>query len=700
MAFIGTLRNKMGTWVVVFVFVAISAFVLGDLFSSNSFMFTDDSVGEIAGHTISLNEYQQAVQEREANYMVYFNRQPGDREMPTIREQAWEILILRHAIEQEFEALGVTVTDDELVDMISGKNISEGIKSSFVNQETGQFDRSMLAMYINQIKTLPVNSPDRIQWEIFQRDLKPGRERLKYENLLLKSVYVTKAEAENEYRLQNDVAEIKYLFVPYFSVSDTAIKVSDADLKAYYNKNKERFKSDHTRDLKYVVYNVIPSANDSLALKQELNRLVSDFKATQDDSVFASINSDNANAFVRYTAANLPTFISLDNLNVGEVVGPFMDTETYKLVKVSAIGKDTVFTARASHILIRWDDESAASKKIAKDKAQGILKDLKAGADFTEKAREFGTDGTASRGGDLGWFSTGMMVKPFESAVFNATKKGLLTDVVETDFGYHIIDVTELKDNNYYAVAVIEREILASDASINEALRSAERFASDLSGIDEFTKRANAEGLIPSDALNITPAERRIGNLGDARQIVQWLFRDADKGKVSTVFDLQDRYVVAIMTGEIEKGYKSLDVVKEDITPAVKNELKGKVIVAKLKGLQGSLDEIASAYGKDASIYTNSSLKLNSNTITSIGFDPVAIGIAFSLEDGKRSEPYAGENGVSIIETQVKTVAPSIGDYSVYRSTLEQGAVNRNSMNISEAIKQNANIDDKRYKFY
>jgi peptidyl-prolyl cis-trans isomerase D len=700
MAFIGTLRNKMGTWVVVFVFVAISAFVLGDLFSSNSFMFTDDSVGEIAGHTISLNEYQQAVQEREANYMVYFNRQPGDREMPTIREQAWEILILRHAIEQEFEALGVTVTDDELVDMISGKNISEGIKSSFVNQQTGQFDRSMLAMYINQIKTLPVNSPDRIQWEIFQRDLKPGRERLKYENLLLKSVYVTKAEAENEYRLQNDVAEIKYLFVPYFSVSDTAIKVSDADLKAYYNKNKERFKSDHTRDLKYVVYNVIPSADDSLSLKQELNRLVSDFKATQDDSVFASINSDNTNAFVRYTAANLPTFISLDNLNVGEVVGPFMDTETYKLVKVSAIGKDTVFTARASHILIRWDDESAAAKKTAKDKAQGILKDLKAGADFTEKAREFGTDGTASRGGDLGWFSTGMMVKPFESAVFNATKKGLLNDVVETDFGYHIIDVTEVKDNNYYAVAVIEREILPSDASINQALRSAERFASDLSGIDEFTKRANAEGLIPSDALNITPAERRIGNLGDARQIVQWLFRDADKGKVSTVFDLQDRYVVAIMTGEIEKGYKSLDVVKEDITPAVKNELKGKVIVAKLKGLQGSLEEIASAYGKDASIYTNSSLKLNSNTITSIGFDPVAIGIAFSLEDGKRSSPYAGENGVSIIETQVKTVAPSIGDYSVYRSTLEQGAVNRNSMNISEAIKQNANIEDKRYKFY
>lgn len=175
MAFIGTLRSKMGTWVVVFVFVAISAFVLGDLFSNNSFLFDDDSVGEIAGHTVSLNEYQQAVREREANYMMYFNRQPGDAEMPTLREQAWEMLILRHAIEPQFKKVGVTVTDDEMVDMITGKNINEGIKQSFTNPETGQFDRSLLSNYISNIKLAPEASPERMQWEIFQRDLQPGR---------------------------------------------------------------------------------------------------------------------------------------------------------------------------------------------------------------------------------------------------------------------------------------------------------------------------------------------------------------------------------------------------------------------------------------------------------------------------------------------------------------------------------------------
>lgn len=701
MAFIGTLRSKMGTWVVVFVFVAISAFVLGDLFSNNSFLFDDDSVGEIAGHKVTLNEYQQAVREREANYMLYFNRQPGDAEMPTLREQAWEMLILRHAIEPQFKKLGVTVSDDEMVDMLTGKNINEGIKQSFTNPETGQFDRGQLSNYISMIKVAPVNSPERMQWEVFQRDLQPGRQRIKYENLLIKSAYVTSAEAEKEYHLQNDVAEIRYLYVPYFSISDTTVTVTDADLRAYYNENKEKYKSEHTRDMKFVRFDVEPSAEDSLSFREELSRLASDFKAAESDSLFALINADNAeSAYVRYTASSLPESINLDELTLGEVKGPFLDGGTYKLMKLSKVGKDTIFSARASHILIRWDDDSEASKKTAKEKARDILKDIKAGADFADKAREFGTDGTATRGGDLGWFSSGDMVKPFENAVFGATKKGLLNDVVETDFGYHIIEVTEVKDNNYYEIAVIDREIIPSDASVNTAIRKAEMFASELKNEKEFVERAQKEGYTVFEAKNVRPADRRVNNLGDARAVVQWLFRDAEKNKVSEVFDLQDMYAVAVMTGEIEKGYKPLEAVKEEITPAVKNKLKGKIIVEKLKSLQGTLDEIAAAYGKDATVYTNSSLKLNTNTLTSAGFDPVAVGMAFSLEDGKSSAPYAGESGVLIIEVQNKTSAPAIGEYTMFKTQLQQSASSRSSLSIADAIKQDAQIIDKRYKFY
>ncbi len=700
MAFIGKLRDRMGTWVVVFVFVAISAFILGDLLGNNSVVFNRNDVGEIAGYSVSQDEFQQAVREREASYILNFNRQPGDREMITLRQQAWEMLIVRHAIQKEYAKVGVVVSDEEVVDMITGKNVDESIKQSFINQETGQFDRAQLGTYINQLKSMPVGSEPRVRWEIFERDLRPARERLKYENLLIKSAYVTTAQAELDYHMQNDVAEVKYLYIPYYSISDTSVSVTDPDLKSYYNKNKEKYKAEHTRNLKYVSFPVLPSADDTLAIKEEIVRLAAELKTSDNDSVFATLNTDGRNAYSKYTSGNLPAFVNPAELVPGNVVGPFIDEAAFKIFKVSKSGTDTTYSARASHILIRWDNETDAAKKEAKEKARNILKDIKAGASFAAKAREFGTDGTAAQGGDLGWFTSGMMVKPFQDAVFAATKKGVLNDVVETEFGYHIIDVTEVKDNRFYTLAIIERDITPGDASINETLRKAELFASDLDGVEPFSERAAKAGYPVQDATNIGTAERRVGTLGDARQIVTWLFREAKTGKVSDAFDLQDQYVVAVMTGETEKGIKSLNQVKEEIRPAVLNELKGKKIIAKLSGLSGTLDEMATAYGRDASVYTNSSLKLNTNSLTSVGFDPQAVGKAFSLEGGQRTEPFAGETGVIVFEMQNKTLAPAIGDYTMFKAQLEQGLGRTNSFNIAEAIKEAANIEDKRYKFY
>lgn len=700
MAFIGRLREKMGAWVAVFVFVAIGLFILGDLFSSNSMLFNRNDVGEIAGHTISLEEFQQAVKEREASYILNFNRQPGEREMITLRQQAWEMLILKYAIQPQYEKVGLQVTDDEVVDMITGKNVDEAIRQSFINQQTGEFDRAALGTYINQIKAMPVGSEPRVRWEIFERELRPARERVKYENLLIKSAYVTTAQAELEYHMQNDVAEVRYLYVPYFSVSDTAVSISDSELRNYYNKNKEKFRAEHTRDLKYVTFPVVPSSTDTLEVKDEITRMAAELKAAENDSVYASVNSDNRDAYGRYTKANLPSYLKPSDLTEGNVIGPFIEGSSFMVVKVSAIGKDTTYQARASHILIRWDDSSDAAKKAAREKARKILNDIKGGADFATMAREHGTDGTAMQGGDLGWFGKGAMVKPFENAVFSATKAGVLSDVVETEFGYHIINVTEPKDNTYYKLAIIEREITPGDATINETLRRAELFASDLSGVKAFEERAAKEGLQVQEAKGLGVADRRVGTLGEARSIVTWLFREASEGKVSDAFDLTDQYVVAVMTGEVEKGYKPLDLVKEEIRPIVMKEKKGQVIGEKLRSLSGSLDEIAKAYGKDASVYTSSSLKLNSNNLPFVGFEPVVVGRAFSLENEQRSSPVSGENGVVILEMIAKTIAPAIGDYSYYKNQLEQTAGRTNSFNIAEAIKDAAGIEDKRYKFY
>ena len=201
----------MGIVLVGFIFVALVVFILEELLSNKGVLFNQNKIGDIDGNSNSVKEFQSAVEERRSNNILNFNRQPGEREMTTLRQQAWDLLISRYAIAPQYKKVGIEVTDDEVIDMISGTNIDPNIKQAFVNQQTGEFDRAMLNNYINQLKMMPEGSEGRVRWDLFQRDLKPARERIKYENLLLKTNYVTKAEAEREYHLQTDVAEVKFV---------------------------------------------------------------------------------------------------------------------------------------------------------------------------------------------------------------------------------------------------------------------------------------------------------------------------------------------------------------------------------------------------------------------------------------------------------------------------------------------------------
>jgi peptidyl-prolyl cis-trans isomerase D len=704
MALIGTLRTKMTKFVVGFIALSLAAFIVGsDLLTPGgqwSLVGNDTTVGEIAGSTISLEEFQAAIQERENNYILNFGRQPGEGEMVTLRQQAWDMLVARKAIQPQYQKLGLTVSTEEVWDIIQGKNVDENIKSSFLDS-AGNFDRPRLIQYLQSIESMPPSSEARIRWDIFKRDLAPGRERLKFENLLVKSNYVTTAEAEREYHAQNDVAEVKYLFVPFFAIKDS-LPVTESDLKAHYQKNKHKYKTDERRSISYVTFPVIATAADTAAVREEFEKTLNDFRAASDDSTFASLHTDGDSPYTRYTLANLPAYLEPDAriLGPGYLKGPFVDGNAFKAVKVVKVGADTTFSARASHILIRRDNDTDAGKKAAKEKAQKILSEIKAGADFAAKAREFGTDGTSARGGDLGWFQSGQMVMPFERAVFSATRPGLLNDVVETEFGYHIVSVTNTKDNRYFMVATIEREIGPSDETRNEAYRRADEFVTDLSGVKNFTGRAEEKNLPVASAANLTTNDRSVNNLAQARPLVTWAFRDAKTGSVSEVFDLDDTYVVAVVTDKREKGYKSLDEVKAEITPLIQNQKKGEQIISRLTGKSEPLEELAKLFGTDASVNSSSDLKLSGSNLPGVGFDPVAIGRAFGLDKGKRGKPFAGENGVVLVENVNKTEAPAINAYAIFGNQLKQALDNRGGFQISEALKEAAKIEDRRYRFF
>jgi len=702
MAMMNTLREKMGKVVLVFIGLALVAFIAGDFLSGSSFLTgQDNNVGEIAGKDISYETYQNAIEEAKTNYTLQYQRQVTETEMPSIRQQAWDRMIAEVAFTSQMDKVGVQVSADEVWDMVQGKNIDPTVQQSFVNPETGQFDRERLIQFLQNIDNLAPQV--QVQWQLFEKNLQPGRRRLKYDNLMLASNYVTEAEAVQEYANQNDVAEVKYLYIPYYSVSDSATAVTDAMLSTYLNDHKEEYKVENTRTLDYISFSVLPSAEDSTFYREELNEIKEEFKTVADDSVYARVTSDLSTFYGSYNIGNLPAQLqgNASNLTVGDVRGAYLENNFYKLYKVSAIVEDTAGTTKANHILFKWADDSDEAKAEAKADANKVLRQIMNGADFGEMAREYGTDGTASKGGDLGWFTEGRkMVAEFDEAVFASKGKGLIKKLVETQFGYHIIELTEDISYTTYKVAMIAREIVASDATRDQAFRKADYFKSTTNNIEEFTANAEAEGISIASSGKLGPNDRRIGSLGTARQIVQWVFRDASVGSVSEVFDLDNDYVIAVMTGEEEEGYADLNAVRTQISLKVKNQAKSESIITKLGTLSGSLDEQAEAYGSDASVYTSSDLKISTTSLPSVGFAPEAIGTAFGLANGATSAPIALDNGVVIIELINKTEAPEVGDYSIFANQLKQKFRGRIAYNINEAIRDEANIQDERYKFY
>ena len=703
MALMNTLRNKMGKVVVGMISIAILSFVLTDLLGGQNSVFlsgNDRTVGEIAGESVDIEEYQRIVENMKINYRNNFGRSPGEAEERSLRDQAWQYLIVEKAFTKLYLDAAVEVGTEELFDMVQGKNVSPDIQQIFINPATGQFDKERLIQTIASLNTTPQG---RAQWAEFERNLIPGRLRIKYDNLMVKTSIATKQEAERSYESQTSIAEAKYLYVPFYAIADSMVTASDAEMNTYIDNHANDFKVDWSRSIKFVSFSIDPSTEDSLSYRDELRDLKEEFVSASEDSVYASIITDRDPFFTEYAINELPNLLksNLNILNKGDVIGPYLDNNDYVLYKISDVFDGPTGYARASHILIKWDDDSSEAKAKAKSEALAILSDLKGGADFAETAKDKSKDGgSAIRGGDLDWFDSERMVKPFSDAVFNASRTGLVSNLVESEFGYHIIKVTEMPSYTKYKIAMIRREILAGTETRNQALRKADYFAGTSSNANDFTTNAEKDTIVVLEADNIGQNDNTVARLGSARQIVSWLFNTASEGEVSSVYEIGDQYVVALMTGEIEEGTADLASVRLEVEKKVKNEKIGKLIADRLAGLDGTLDERAASFGDDGSVYESSDLSLSSYSLPSVGTAPEAIGKLFAMNNGDFSQPILTENGVVVLNLINLTKAAEIADYTSYKNTLEQGLQSRTSFYVAEAIRDWANIEDKRYKFY
>ncbi|GLU55549.1 peptidylprolyl isomerase [Dyadobacter frigoris] len=705
MALINKIREKSGIAVTVIAISLILFMVGGDLMGPNSILGgnNNQTVGEIAGKEINIKDFQSRVDGFRQNYEAQSGRSLNENELASLRDQAWNQFVVDIAYKKQFDKLGLSVSDDELVDMVQGNHISPSILQAFSDPTSGRFDKNAVVNYLKNLKTLPVEQQK--SWTNFETSLREERIRSKYENLLKLSTYIPKAQAEKEYVAQNTKATTRYLYVPYFSIVDTTIKVTDSQLESYLSAHRSEYKGTDTRSIEYVSFPVQPAKDDSTALYNEIKELARGLATAPNDSSYAKMNSDVA----------LPMNMSLATMSdqlkeasksfvVGGVYGPYREGNTYFIYKYDGTRTDTVSSARASHILIRAENQSDSAKAAARVRAEGILAQIRAGANFEALAATSSADpGSAQRGGDLSYFqNNGAMVKPFEDAVFSASSTGLIPKLIESQFGFHIIKVTATKSNTLYRIAAIGKNIAPSQATRDEAYRKADEFANSVktkAQFDEAIKKNKV--LVVATANRIPESATNVNAIQNGREVVRWAFKDDTKiDAVSQVFETEEQYIVAVLTGKSDQDNVKVDDFRDELTTKVRNGLKAEQITTKLKGATGDLETIAKKYGAGALIETANDISLATGFLTSAGFDPIALGKVFGLKPGQKTGVFTGENGVFIMDLINKTDAPKIADFTQNKTQLTQSLESRSSYLVNEAIRENAKIVDRRAKFF
>lgn len=704
MALINKIREKSGVAVLVIAFSLILFIVGGDLIGTQSlFGGQDQTVGEIAGEEIKIQDFQGKLEQARLAYQSQTGKAPTEAEEQSLREQVWNQYILDYAYQKEYDALGLKVSDDELVDMVQGNNISPAIRQSFTNPQTGVFDKSSVISYLKNLKNLPIDQQQ--SWQNFEKSLVQDRLRQKYENLMRLSAYVTKAEAEKEYQAQSTKASLRYLYVPYYSVADTTIKVTDSELESYLSAHKDEYKGFDSRTMQYVSFSVVPSKDDSVALYNQIKSLARGLATATNDSTYASANSD-VRTPLYMSLAQMPDQLktAVRSFIPGSVNGPYREGSTYFIYKYGGTKKDTAYSLKASHILISTQGMSDSAKVAARQRANDILAQLKSGQNFETLAATNSQDpGSAQRGGDLGYFRQGQMVKPFNDAAFAFGGTGLLPNVVQSDFGFHIIKVTEAKSNVMYRVASIGKTIAPSQATRDAAYAKADQFALSVKSKSAFDEAAKKDkSLTVSTAASIAENATSINTMQNAREIVRWAFnKDTDIDQVSNVFETEEQYVVAVLTGKSKKDNPSIEDFRNELTAKVRNQAKSEQITKKLSGISGAtLEAIAQKYGAGALVESANDITLATGFLTSAGLDPIAIGKGFGLKPGKKTKVFTGENGVFIMEQLGSYPAAAIADYSMYKNNLLSRTAQSSSFLINEAVKENAKIVDKRAKFF
>lgn len=713
------------SWLVVGL-IAIS--LIGFLFQSISKsqtggIFNNDKAPEYAsvyGNEITSAEFETRKGEAMQEYLTFNNLllqyfqgqyQVDARTEFGVGEQAWTEFVNEKLVAQQTQELGITITEDEYSDLIYGPDPHPVIKNYYIGlSQSGQYDASRLPEWVDQIsnKDAQQQNPQLMQeyYQFISRETVAKRDYLqtKYMDLFNKAVYVPEWMAKRNYKVMNSRVNFTYAMLPYTEIADSTIKVSDEDLKKYYNENKNKFKQTEGRVLEYVMWEFIPTSGDSAAILKSLVESVEKMKVAKNDSIFIATRSEDPDRFGRsnYSKDDLyaqgvdssivDSFYARPN---GSLIGPYLEGNFYKVAKLKN-RQNMPDSVNAKHILvsISADRDTSTAKAIA----DSLMNLLNNGANFDTLAMTNSDDGgSREKGGDLGWSTPAInFVAPFKDYLFKTGKVGE-TKIVKTEFGYHIINITEIKNRkDFVNVVFLSKQIQASKETIDSLDRLANKFYSDYQTRESFEKGAIENKLIKRPTQPLLKSTFEVPGIPDSRQMITWAF-GAKKDEFK-YFQLTDRIVVAYVKEIKVNGIADLENVREQIELEVIKEKKGQMLTEKIKTAGADLNSIASKL--NVPVDTSRNASMGTPYAQGVGLEPKIVGAALGLENGKTSAPIAGNRGAYVVLPYEYVPAPETQDYTLNMNQLTYSWQQKiQQQPLMNELKEKAKVEDNRYIF-
>lgn len=693
MAVLSKIRER-SLFLILIIGMALFAFVASPK-NIMSFFRSDKKnyVGNINGEEITRDEF--------ANQIKAYKGQRSNIDDSQASKAVWDKITKKKIYASQLKEAGIVVGEKDIWEAMINDN---SIKTSpqFQN-EAGLFDEESLKAYIADLQEDTSESGKQrwASWIAYENDLKQSLEQNAYLNLVKSGMGVSIEEGKRDYFINNETISGNFIVLPYTSISDTLIKVSDSDIQSYINNHKKDFQVNETRDIQYVKFDLLASTEDKEAIKTNLQALIKDDGqglGLQNTTEYASFIADNSDlpfddTFVFKDKLSPKLGEALFELEVGSIYGPYEENGYYKLSKI--IESKEVPEVKASHILIAYKDalrakpEVVRTKEEAKAEANRILKKLKRNSvDFAAEAKISSDGPSASKGGDLGWFKEGRMVLAFNDWVFSHKKDEI--GLVETDFGFHVIKIDDTKSQKGLKLATISKIIVPSEKTENQVFVEAETFAANLAKGGNFTELANEKKYTIKNAQKLEKKTTSIPGLkGNNATIVYWAFNEDTELGSSKRFDIDKAYVVAQITQKEAKGLQSVKSATSKVKPLVIIDKKAKMLAAKLKG--DNLTDLATKEG--VRVQKTGEISLANPSV--IGRDKAVMGAFLSMKENSILHGVKGKRGVYSLELIKKTDPIALDSYEPYRLQLEK-KLRKDNNTIYKALKAASTIEDYR----